>query len=112
LQMLRSWELVAEEMTERHPEYRADVLDGTIYMLGWLLDRSLRGRRLYDATALAQRLLQVSPRTLATTIANLGLRRPYIAQRRRLRRLARRLLGRSPDPIWRFAIGAPEGGTP
>ena len=104
LQMLRSWELVAQEMSERYPQYRAEVKLGTVYMTGWLLDRALRGGRARDAFELATRLLRLSPRTLMRTFKNLVLLRPYIHKRRRL---SRYLLGRKPGPVGRFAIGVP-----
>jgi glycosyltransferase involved in cell wall biosynthesis len=109
LQMLRSWDLVAREMTERYPQFRDEVRRGTVYMAAWLLALALRRGRGHASIKLAIRLLCLSPRALIATLGDLAMRRPAAALPRQLRRLARALAGRAPRPMPRFAIGVTDG---
>jgi len=92
LQMLRSWELVAAEMSERYPQFRGEVRSGTISMIRWLFGRALLAGRASDAARLALRLLRLRPAALPATLVGLALHHP----RNRPRRA-------------RFAIGMPAG---
>jgi glycosyltransferase involved in cell wall biosynthesis len=109
LQMLRSWELVAAEMSQRHPDCRAETRDGTAHLVGWLLGRALGGGRWRDAGVLAGRLATLNPGRLARIAFAEPLRAIFRARKRALRRQAKDWLGRTPDPVWRFSIGAPDG---
>jgi glycosyltransferase involved in cell wall biosynthesis len=112
LQMLRSWELVAREMIERHPEHRADIRGGTLYMVGWLLNRALIGGRWRDAGVLAGRLAASKPTDLVRMALIEPLRTGFRARRRALRRQVKAWICRTPDPVRRFSIGRPDGAAP
>lgn len=99
LQMLRSWQIVAAEMRQQHPELEADIEAGEQFALGWLMRRALQSGRLAPAAELSRLLVRRNRRLLARE----GLRAAVdIAQAGlgdRLRRWSGRPVRPQPYPI-------------
>lgn len=93
-QMIRSWELVAQEMRERHPTAAASLRDGRRMYLFWLLERAVRAGSWSNARLVAAALLRAEP--LHAPLA-------FLARQLRHRlRAARALVGR-----WRRRLADP-----
>jgi glycosyltransferase involved in cell wall biosynthesis len=102
LQMLRSWQIVAVEMRQRHPELEADIEAGEQCALGWLMRRALQTGRLRPATELSGLLMRRNRRLLARECFGATL---DIARARMVGPL-RRWSGR-PDRQQPYQIGTP-----
>jgi glycosyltransferase involved in cell wall biosynthesis len=105
--MLRSWRLVAAEMSSRHPQHRRTVEQGVTFYVAWLLARAIQSRRPSDIARLGWMLLFRRPDLAARALL-------LDTSRGLLRDVRRRLRGKKigPDPSvpeqLRFAIGDPD----
>jgi hypothetical protein len=61
LQMLRSRDLLAEEMCDRYPEYTAEIKDARLFFLGYLYRDALNTRRGIGALMIAALLIRQNP---------------------------------------------------
>jgi len=113
VQMMRSWRLVAAELRDRHPELRADIAAGEVFVAHWLLGRALWTRDLRVAGTLAWETCQAETKgvpswhVLAAMVAELGSF-AQVVTKGRVQRFARWMLGHqtpSSSPRQRFPVG-------
>lgn len=75
LQMLRSYRLVAEEMHQKYPEYRADIRFGEANLADWLMRKALRKFRFGLAAEIFSHIAHTDLRfSLATFLPGVLLR--------------------------------------
>ncbi len=91
-QMLRSFDLVAQEFVSRLPHLAGAFASHRVFMLHWLISRSLSGKRWDITRTLVAELFKAPKQLLLTTTAS-TLRR-FV--RRRLHKLGRRIRGLPP----------------
>ncbi len=91
-QMLRSFDLVAQEFVSRLPHLAGAFASHRVFMLHWLISRSLSGKRWDITRTLVAELVKAPKHLLLTTTAS-TLRR-FV--RRRLHKLGRRIRGLPP----------------
>ena len=97
-QMLRSWELVAEEMKARHPKQLDNIRLGRTYFLRWLVDRALAQGRYGEARYFMILLAQNNDSTVLSIAARIAIER--VRPRRLFAGLMRHLqFGRFPFGI-------------
>jgi glycosyltransferase involved in cell wall biosynthesis len=78
LQMLRSWDLVSEEICSRYPERASTIRALRVYFLGYLYDRGLKAQRWRAALRLGAMLIQQRPLS--------GTKQVFLSPARRLAR--------------------------
>lgn len=99
LQMSRSWEIVAAEILQRHPEFAADIEAGRIGLTRWLYRRAKESGRQTDALRLAWKLARAAPQLAFRTMVSIPLRQTV-----------RRWLGRvATEPRTRFGTSLGDG---
>ncbi len=112
LQMLRSRDLVAEEMCRTYPERAVEIKGHRLFFLSYLYSRALANRKIIDPLRIAIRLLWESPLGGARYILELTARPIARAIVRRLRRWIGGPVNRSLQAeAWRFLVGTPTAGT-
>jgi glycosyltransferase involved in cell wall biosynthesis len=80
LQMLRSFEIVAAEMRERHPALAKRIDQGERHLIQWLIDRALSARRLRAASQLLYVLGRAHPKAAVRSLLTVGSNRPWQRQ--------------------------------
>jgi glycosyltransferase involved in cell wall biosynthesis len=61
LQMLRSRDLLAEEMCNRYPDYMAEIKDARLYFLSYLYHHALSARQIMGALMIATLFIRQNP---------------------------------------------------
>ena len=93
LQMLRSRDLLADEMCNRYPDYTAEIKDARWYFLGHLYRHALSTRRRMGALMIAALLIRQNPL--------IGAKKAFFIFRAIARRACWRLMRRvEPSPDW------------
>jgi glycosyltransferase involved in cell wall biosynthesis len=98
-QMIRSYELVAAEFVEKHPQYFRQFHEGKNFVLSWLLTTAFWHRRYRDAARLT-RMMLINDRRYALLILAMM---PAILTRNALASVLRRWLKTAPWPRSGFA---------
>jgi hypothetical protein len=93
-QMLRSFDIVAREFVSRLPHLAGAFASHRLFMLHWLISRSLSGKRPDITRSLVAELFKAPKRLVLTSTASTFRR--FV--RRRLHKLARRIRGLPPRP--------------
>jgi glycosyltransferase involved in cell wall biosynthesis len=88
-QMLRSWEIVAEEMFNRHPQEDANIRLGRTYFLRWLAERAMAQRRFGEARHFSELIAQkgaasLRPIAIRFLLSRVNPRRLLLALKRSL----------------------------
>jgi glycosyltransferase involved in cell wall biosynthesis len=96
-EMLRSFDLVAEDLSRRRPDLRRHLKAHRVYMLSWLIGGALRSGQAREVAWLAEHLLTTSSLALPGAVAGVAARRVV--------KTARRLAtGRERRPMLNWAI--------
>lgn len=84
-QMLRSFDLVTNEMRARHPERAADLDEGRTDFLRWSFERAVEGGRWPDAARFAAALARMAPWRAGRAMLRVPAARAWRAMARRRR---------------------------